>query len=160
MVPRLCYARLGVPWHFGAGQCPYKAGAGSRAAWKQLTNAMLAAGGPLRSWPGETNEAQHALRDALAIPLSAATKAVRDHHPALSRAGGFGRHLSTMAMRAESDIAVRVVLRLRERGIVVLPNHDGFLAPASKLLLVTAVMRETALARAGADLHITTKEPA
>jgi hypothetical protein len=158
MVPRLCYARLRVPWPFSGNQCPYTPqGRHGRDAWKKLTNAMLASGGPLRSWPGDTIAAQHALRDALDIPLCEAAAAIRAHHPNYTRAGGFGRRLSTKAMRLESDIAVQVVLRLRDRGVVVLPIHDGFLAPASKAGLVSAVMREAAMAVAGVDLKVTAK---
>jgi hypothetical protein len=60
-------------------------------------------------------------------------------------------------MRWESDIAVQVVLRLRDRGVVVLPNHDGFLAPASKAGMVSAMMREAAMDIAGVDLQVTAK---
>jgi hypothetical protein len=35
-------------------------------------------------------------------------------------------------MHIESEIAVRVLLRLMEMNIVALPLHDGFLAPSSK----------------------------
>jgi hypothetical protein len=46
--------------------------------------------------------------------------------------------------RLDSDIAESVMREMRRRGIVVLPVHDSFLAPASKAAELEAIMVEIA----------------
>jgi hypothetical protein len=156
MVPGLCYARLGVRWPFGGDACPYTAGPeAGRGAWKELTNAMLAASRPLRGWPGSSPEECQQFRARFGgLPLGDATAAVRRHHPAFAAAGGFLRRMYMEAMRAESDIAVAVVLALKVRGIVALPIHDAFLVREADAAVAAEVMRNEARRISGADIRV------
>jgi hypothetical protein len=56
--------------------------------------------------------------------------------------------------RLDSDIAEGVMKEMRHRGIVVLPMHDSFLAPASKAAELEAVMIDEA-AKFGASVFCT-----
>jgi hypothetical protein len=53
--------------------------------------------------------------------------------------------------RLDSDIAEGVMKEMRQQGIVVLPVHDSFLAPASKAAELEAVMTDEA-AKFGASV--------
>ena len=56
--------------------------------------------------------------------------------------------------RLDSDISEGVMREMRRRGIVVLPVHDSFLAPASKAAELEAVMIDEA-AKFGASVFCT-----
>jgi hypothetical protein len=60
-------------------------------------------------------------------------------------------------MRAESDIAVDVVLRLRDQGVGCLCIHDGFAVATSKAEVARVAMLEAAQARLGVPLAVATK---
>jgi hypothetical protein len=161
MVPRLCYALRGVPWPFGDdADAPYMVGPqATREAWKRWVNSMLFNDGRARAWIGKSPEARKVFAAQFAgIGWGTASDLVLKHHAALAYAGGFGCELGMEAMRAESDIAVDVVLRLNALGITGLPIHDAFAVPASKAGVARAVMHDAGLARVGAVLGMTTKE--
>jgi hypothetical protein len=61
------------------------------------------------------------------------------------------------AMRAESDIAVDVVLKLNAQGITCLPVHDGFCVPASKAEETRVAMAAAAVSRLGVSLAVAMK---
>jgi hypothetical protein len=156
MVPRLCYARLGVPWPFDGDTCAYTAGPDAdRDAWKELTNAMLAARRRLRGWPGASPDDCQQVRGRFrGRTLADATAAVRRHHSAFADAGGFHLQMNMQAMRAESDIAVAVVLALKAEGVVALPVHDAFIVREADAARAAAVMRACAREVSGADILV------
>jgi hypothetical protein len=160
MVPRVCYALRGVRWPFGDDRdAPYIAGPqATRGAWKQWTNAMLFARNLPRSWPGATPAARMAFASQFAgLGVTDARDAVLAHHARLHSVGGFGCELGMEAMRAESDIAIDMVLRLRDLGITCLPVHDGFIVPASKADEARAAMLAASAARLRVPLAVAVK---
>lgn len=160
MVPRICYALRGVPWPFGNDRdAPYLAGPqATRAAWKQWTNTMLFSRRVPHAWPGQTVAARLEFSSQFAgIGAAQARDLVLQRHAALAAAGGFGCELGMEAMRAESDIAVDVVLRLRNLGVPCLPIHDGFAVPASKADAAQNAMMDAAAARIGTRLAVAIK---
>ena len=60
-------------------------------------------------------------------------------------------------MRAESDILVRVLLKLATQGIAALPLHDAILLPKSQTEVARTEMHDSAHAVAGCDLPTGTK---
>lgn len=161
MVPRVCYALRGIPWPFGDDRdAPYIAGPQApRAAWKQWVNAMLFARRPLCSWVGKSKAERLAFAAEFnGLHWKEARALVLKRHAALAAADGFGCELGMEAMRAESDIAAAVVLRLRDLGVPCLPIHDGFAVAASKAEAARQAMGDAAKARLGVDLAVSIKE--
>jgi len=56
----------------------------------------------------------------------------------------FGTDAGAHLMRLDSDIAEAVLLDMLARGVVVLPVHDSFLAPASKRNQLEQAMTDAA----------------
>jgi hypothetical protein len=160
MVPRVCYALRDVSWPFGDDKhAPYIAGPqASREAWKPWTLAMLTANCLPRSWLGKIPAARIAFGEQFGgLTCMQAREAVLTHHAPLHAAGGFGCELGMEAMRAESDIAVDVVLGLNAQGITCLPVHDGFCVPASKTEETGAAMTAAAASRLGVPMAVVIK---
>jgi hypothetical protein len=160
MVPRVCYALRGVPWPFGDDKhAPYIAGPqATREAWKPWTLAMLTADSLPRSWLGKSPAARIAFGEQFSgLTAMQAREVVLTHHAPLTAAGGFGCELGMEAMRAESDIAVDVVLKLNAQGITCLPVHDGFCVPASKAEETRVAMAAAAVSRLGVSLAVAMK---
>lgn len=82
-------------------------------------------------------------------------EAILSHHPGLAAVieKGIGFEL----MFTESQIMVRVLLRLIEEGIVGLPMHDGLMVPASAKDTVRRVMEEVAEEVTGLRLPVSEK---
>lgn len=59
-------------------------------------------------------------------------------------ASAFHSDAGARLMRQDSDLAQKILGKLRRRGIVALPVHDSFLVPASKREELETVMREVA----------------
>ena len=78
--------------------------------------------------------------------------AITAKHAPISRMFFTGAGLALQ--RLDSDIAEAVMREMRRRGIVVLPVHDSFLAPASKATELEAVMINEA-AKFGASVFCT-----
>ena len=160
MVPRVCYALRGVPWPFGDDRdAPYIVGPhASRDAWKKWVNSMLFARRALGAWVGKTMADRLAFAAKFGgIDWPEARALVLRRHAALAEAGGFGCELGMLGMRAESDIAVDVVLRLRDQGVPCLPIHDGFAVAASKADVLREAMVVAAVARLGVPLAVAIK---
>ena len=111
----------------------YKEVIGDREGWKKLTNALLFAAKPLRSWPRETR--QHF---AEATTLRDAVSAIKEKHAAI--ASVFERGIGFRLMRIESDILVRVLFKLGREGIVALPLHDSVLVTRPNAARAKSVM--------------------
>jgi hypothetical protein len=75
----------------------------------------------------------------------------------LAEAGGFGCELGMEGMRAEADIAVDVVLRLRDLGVTCLPIHDGFAVAGRHAEAAKVAMVQAAECRLGVPLAVATK---
>jgi hypothetical protein len=160
MVPRVCYALRGVPWPFGdAPAAPYMVGPqASRGAWKVLTNAFLASRRLLGAWVGKTSVQRREFAAQFGgLTWAQARAAVFQHHAGLADAGGFGCELGMEAMRMESDIAVDVVLRLRDQGIPCLPIHDGFAVAERNANAAREAMRAAGEAKLGVPLAVAAK---
>lgn len=112
----------------------YKEVIGDREGWKKLTNALLFAVKPLRSWPRETR--QHF---AEATTLRDAVSAIKEKHAAI--ASVFERGIGFRLMRIESDILVRVLSKLGSEGIVALPLHDSVLVARPNAARAKSVMK-------------------
>lgn len=160
MVPRVCYALRGAPWPFGDDRdAPYIVGPqASRETWKKWVNAMLFAKRALGSWVGKSTVDRLAFAAEFGgLDWREARELVLRRHAALAAAGGFGCELGMVGMRAESDIAVDVVLQLRDQGVACLPIHDGFAVAASKAEVAKAAMVAAAEARLGVLLSVAIK---
>ena len=160
MVPRVCYALRRVPWPFGDDRdAPYIVGPQApREAWKKWVNSMLFAKRALGSWVGKTKGDRLAFAAQFGgLHWREAREMVLTRHAALATAGGFGCELGMEGLRAESDIAVDVVLRLRDQGIACLPIHDGFAVAASKADQAMAAMIQAADAGLGVPLAVARK---
>ncbi|WP_025898207.1 hypothetical protein [Sneathiella glossodoripedis] len=106
-----------------------------RQGIKKLLNAMLFNYGPLRRKPYGTkkmlpvNQSVSSLQEAI----------IQKHQPIEDLFGtGIGHHIQ----RIESDILVKVLLKLREEGIVSLPIHDAVLVPRSTVDITSRIMLE------------------
>ncbi|MEO1138125.1 MAG: hypothetical protein AAFW87_01605 [Pseudomonadota bacterium] len=69
----------------------------------------------------------------------------------------FGTDAGAKLMRLDSEIAEAVMLDMLKRGIVVLPVHDSFLAPASKSSELEQAMMEAAERKTGTRLLVSLK---
>jgi hypothetical protein len=160
MVPRVCYALRDVPWPFGEDRdAPYICGPQApRAAWKKWVNSMLFATRAMGSWVGKTKGDRLAFAAQFGgLHWREARELVLVRHAALAAAGGFGCELGMAGLRAESDIAVDVVLRLRDQGIPCLPIHDGFAVAVSKTDQAQVAMVQAAQTRLGVPLAVARK---
>lgn len=106
---------------------------GDRDGWKKLTNALLFATKPLKSWPKDT---KHLFSKQ--VTLTKAVAAIKEKHASIAALleDGVGFRL----MRIESDLLIKILARLRDENIVALPLHDSvlvaetFAARAKKLM--------------------------
>lgn len=81
--------------------------------------------------------------------------AISRRHPRL-RSVLARRMVGYQMARLESDIMVDVLLRLRDRGIVGLPIHDGLLVPQSRIFETKATMDSVTQQRLGFKIPIKT----
>ena len=119
----------------------YQTVPGDRDGWKKLTNALLFAAKPMKSWPTETKD-----YFSSEVKLSAAIGAIKEKHAPIAAffEQGVGYHL----MRIESDILIQILARLRDESIVALPLHDSVLvakkfASRAKKLMEAEFKRRT-----------------
>lgn len=98
----------------------YQTVPGDRDGWKKLTNALLFAAKPMKSWPTETKN-----HFSSEVKLSTAIGAIKEKHAQIAAylEQGVGYHL----MRIESDLLIKILARLRAEDIVALPLHDSVL---------------------------------
>jgi hypothetical protein len=160
MVPRVCYALRGVPWPFGGDKdAPYVCGPHTtRDTWKRWVNSMLFAQRAMGSWVGKDKADRLAFADKFSgLDWKDARDLVLKRHTALAEAGGFGCELGMEGMRAEADIAVDVVLRLRDLGVTCLPIHDGYAVAGRHAEAAKVAMVQAAECRLGVPLAVATK---
>ena len=123
LFPRLAYvrAREGQP----EGDLYDITGNGScRDGWKQLINALLFAGRPLKQWPRDTRE-----KLPKGISLREAVAAIKAKHAPIAHL--FEHGLGFQLMRIESDMLIAIVTALFKQGIPALPLHDSVLVGGS-----------------------------
>lgn len=82
---------------------------------------------------------------------------IRARHPALQRAGAFGSTLGHTLARADSDLMVKLLLRLKGEGIPALPIHDAVCVPRSRAQPVAVVMQDLAQELLGCELPATVR---
>lgn len=132
LFPTLAYLRIRHP--VPEGDLYDLVGEGiSREGWKKLTNALLFADGPIRSWPKETSslfQSGTKLRDALAM--------IRHVHAPIAHL--FGSRIGFKLMLTESDILLEALAGLSQRGITALPLHDSVLVAGSDAEVAKEVM--------------------
>jgi hypothetical protein len=98
----------------------YKGILADRDGWKKLTNALLFAAKPIKSWPTETK-----LYFSNDVKLSTAIEAIKEKHAPI--AAYFEQGVGYRLMRIESDLLIKIVTRLSAENIVALPLHDSVL---------------------------------
>jgi hypothetical protein len=134
MGPRLLYGLCGaVPPEGDAYTFPeYPAPLPFRAGFKKLFNALLFTEKPLARKPKETSRL---LPNA---PISDLVDVIRRHHQPIAHTfeTGVGHRLQKL----ESDILIRVLLALREMGIVGLPIHDAIIVGEERADAVERMM--------------------
>jgi hypothetical protein len=119
-----------------------------RAGVKKLFNAMLFKEKPITRMP-------KGLRPLLpnAVEAKDAARAVADSHPAISSYfySGSGHYLQFI----ESEIMVRLLLDLKDKGIAGLPVHDSVVVQRSKADVVREAMINQFRAATGIDVSVT-----
>jgi hypothetical protein len=144
--PMLCYAKVGcVPPLGDAYELPGLEQ--HRAGVKKVFNALLFDTGLRKSFPRDTNvlfPPKTKVRDVI--------RAIRRKHPdihtVLSTGAGFG------LMYLESEIMMRVLESLQERGIVGLPVFDAVIVKASKADEAMAVMQHEFDHQTGLEIQV------
>jgi hypothetical protein len=131
---RLLYAKAGVAPHFeDAYAVPGLEG--HREGAKKLLNSVLAASAPLRRLPKDTR----ALLPR-PMPVARALRLVADFHRPVAE--HFSRGLMLELMYRESEIVVRVLLRLVDEGVTALPVHDSIVVAEEHEEAAAAAMRD------------------
>ncbi|MEX2126587.1 MAG: hypothetical protein WD795_22015 [Woeseia sp.] len=120
----------------------------TRKGIKKVFASMLFARKPFKRWPRETQT-----HFPPGTKLSNVTDAIERAHPDLSHLWytGAGYRL----MFTESQILVKVLLRLKEQGVIALPKHDCVVVPASRKHLAARIMRETFRELTGGAVGVT-----
>jgi hypothetical protein len=160
---RLAYAHFGVPWPFNdqdgdaytALRPPFNPRPEQyRDGWKSLTNALLSARKPMRSWPGDSVPERERLRRALySQKFSACVKAIREKHSALPNQA-WEQGEGFVLTRIESDIMVKILLECRRRDIIVLPVHDALICADGQMHDVATIMLRIAEQETGAVMPL------
>jgi hypothetical protein len=118
-----------------------------RPGIKKLLNAMLFATKPLTRMPAGLREFfPHG------ISVATVTNAIAESNPGIRDLFfvGIGHYVQFL----ESQILVKVLLSLREKGIVALPIHDAVAVPASAVESVREVMIEHFRAATGLEVKV------
>jgi hypothetical protein len=118
-----------------------------RPGIKKLFNAMLFATKPLTRMPGGVRE-----YFPRGVSVAAVTDAIAQGNPGLRDLFfvGIGHYVQFL----ENQILVRVLLQLREKGIVALPIHDAVAVPASAMRPAREVMIEHFRATTGLEVRV------
>lgn len=146
MAPRTAYGLVGATPPAGDMYAIPDVPSGHRGGMKALVNAMLSTETPLTRKPKGT---KHILPD---LHIETLCGAVEAHHAPI-------RHLFyTGACHRlqfiESQVMEQILLNALNRQIVVLPIHDGLLAPRSDGDEVERMMRDAAMAIALVDVPV------
>lgn len=134
---RQAYARVGHPVPEG-DLYDLPGLAGYRTETKQILNALLARDAPASRFPKHTRG-----RMPKTWKFSRVLEHIKRAHPPLVPL--FGTGLGLRFMHQESEVVVRVLLTLIDRGVVALPVHDCILVPQSAASLTKEVMEQTFL---------------
>src|SRR5690606_28526722 len=108
---------------------------GYRVETKQILNALLARETPATRFPKYTRG-----RLPRSWKFSRVLEHIKQGHPPLVPL--FGAGLGLRFMYQESEVMVRVLLTLIDRGVVALPVHDCILVPRSAAYLTKEVMEQ------------------
>ncbi len=119
-----------------------------RKGIKKVTASMLFATRPLKNWPQNTQ-----CHFPPGTKLKWVTAAIERAFPEL--AGEWNRGRGFNHMFTESQVLVKVLLRLKDAGIVALPKHDCVLVPASQAHRTARIMRETFEELTGGPVAVT-----
>lgn len=136
MVARLAYAHVGLPLPKGDAYAVPGFTREDRDGIKRIFSSMLFARKPLKGWPRgarELFESGTKLRDVVA--------AIQHRHAPLEPLWftGVGHRLMFM----ESQVLVRILLRLIDRDITALPIHDCLVIAEPTAAEVEEVMLDT-----------------
>lgn len=118
-----------------------------RAGVKLVLNAVLSASAPFRRMP---DGARPFFRRRTSVDDVVAE--LERMHPAISPL--FFKGNATKLMHLESQIAVRALLALRERGVVALPVHDCLLVSRGDLEVAKGELRRASLEVVGVDIPV------
>ena len=133
LFPSLAYSRVnatlpdGDLYAFGQEDWP-------RDGLKQVLNAMLIAGRPLRNWPEDTRQL---FPQCTAFRTIAA--AIKEYHAPI--ASLFGSGVGLKLMRLESELLINALLRLYAQNVAALPMHDGIIVGGSEQSITEDAMR-------------------
>lgn len=114
---------------------------------KKIMNALMFSDGLPKRKPMGTKSA---LPPSLTIQQI--TDLILQAHPAIAHL--LGTEVGHMAQFIESQVMVKVLLTLREEGIVALPIHDGMVVPVEAEAKAKAVMMDTFRDEVGVSCHV------
>ena len=148
MFVQLAYLRAGMPLPDGD---PYDCGpALPRDAAKLAILTMFNMSGPLTRLPTD-------LRQIIGADLHAreVSAIVAARHPGIAHLFGTGIGLSLMA--TESQVMVRALLLLKEKGTAALPLHDGLFVARSRAETARSALKQASLEVLGVELPVKLK---
>ncbi|HNP36499.1 MAG TPA: hypothetical protein PKK10_11660 [Woeseiaceae bacterium] len=119
-----------------------------RKGIKKLLASMLFSKRQLKRWPKETQ-----CHFPPGTKVRHVCQAIEKAHPGLQDFWYTGAGYRFMF--TESQILVRVLLKLKQAGVVALPKHDCVLVPYSKKYLASKIMRETFEELTGGRVSVT-----
>ncbi|WP_430432065.1 hypothetical protein [Oceanicaulis sp.] len=127
-----------------------------RPTVKQVVNAMFNRKTPLTEYPKGVAPLTYQGGEEV-YPARWLAEAIREKHAPIADWFEQGRGLELQ--RRDSDIAVDVLLKLIDDGIVALPVHDAFIVPLSKKDYVRSVMIDTFQEHIGGEVKVSEKLP-
>ena len=127
-----------------------------RPTVKQVGNAMMNRKTPLKEYPEGISPLTYQGGEEV-YPAKWLAEAIREKHAPIADWFEQGRGLELQ--RRDSDIAIDVLLKLIDEGIVALPVHDAFIVPLSKKDYVRSVMIDTFQEHVGGEVKVSEKPP-
>ena len=127
-----------------------------RPTVKQVVNAMSNRKTPLTEYPKGIAPLTCQGGEEV-YPAKWLAEAIREKHAPIADWFEQGRGLELQ--RRDSDIAVDVLLKLIDEGIIALPVHDAFIVPLSKKDYVQSVMIDTFQEHVGGEVKVSEKLP-
>lgn len=127
-----------------------------RPTVKQVGNAMMNRKTPLTEYPKDISPLTYQGCEEV-YPAKWLAEAIREKHAPIADWFEQGRGLELQ--RRDSDIAIDVLLKLIDEGIVALPVHDAFIVPLSKKDYARSVMIDTFQEHVGGEVKVSEKLP-
>ncbi|MEJ0087936.1 MAG: hypothetical protein WDO72_19890 [Pseudomonadota bacterium] len=153
---RLAYRHVGAAWTFAANVDPYLPDGcpeEHRDGYKKCTLSLLSGARGLHL----PNDVQDSCLFPPGTKAATVYASIRARHPALQAAGAFGSTLGNELARVDSDLMVKLLLRLKAAGVPALGIHDAVLVPRSRVDQVARVMVETARDMLGMELPVSVR---